>query len=111
LKPASGRGVRSSTARSRSHPFRQALARAKFHVYTADWTPDGVTFFVDGEPIRTTDQSPSYPLQLMLGIYAFPATDRKSANRYPKEFVVDYVRGYRLADAVSGSDPKTRRPS
>jgi hypothetical protein len=47
----------------------------------------------------------------MLGIYAFPATDRKSANRYPKEFVVDYVRGYRLADAVSGSDPKTRRPS
>jgi hypothetical protein len=33
----------------------------------------------------------------MLGIYAFPATDRKPASRYPKEFVVDYVRGYRLA--------------
>ena len=83
----------------------------EFHVYTADWTPDGVTFSIDGEPIKTTDQSPSYPLQLMLGIYAFPATDRKAASRYPKEFVVDYVRGYRLAAAVSGSDPKTRGQS
>jgi hypothetical protein len=32
-------------------------------------------------------------------------------NRYPKEFVVDFVRGYRLAAAVSGSDSETRRPS
>jgi hypothetical protein len=47
----------------------------------------------------------------MLGIYAFPATGRKAASRYPKEFVVDYVRGYRLAAAVSGSDPKARRQS
>ena len=85
-----------------------AIDAREFHVYTADWTPDGVTFSIDGEPIKTTDQSPSYPLQLMLGIYAFPATGRKAASRYPKEFVVDYVRGYRLAAAVSGSDPKTR---
>jgi hypothetical protein len=88
-----------------------AIDAREFHVYTADWTPDGVTFSVDGEPIKTTDQSPSYPLQLMLGIYAFPATGRKAVNRYPKEFVVDFVRGYRLAAAVSGSDSKTRRPS
>jgi hypothetical protein len=47
----------------------------------------------------------------MLGIYAFPATGRKAASQYPKEFVVEYVRSYRLAGAVSGSDPKARRQS
>ena len=85
----------------------------EFHVYTADWTPEGVAFSVDGDPIKTTDQSPSYPLQLMLGIYAFPPTDRKLASRYPKEFVVDYVRGYRLAEsaAASASDHRTRGQS
>ena len=68
-------------------------ARA-FHVYAAEWTPAGITFVVDGEPVRTVDQSPGYPMQLMLNVYEFePDAD---AGRYPKEFVVDYVRGYRL---------------
>jgi hypothetical protein len=69
-----------------------------FHVYTAEWTPEGVSFFVDGGRIRTVNQSPDYPMQLMLGIYEFP-DDSGTAERmpadYPKEFVVDYVRGYR----------------
>lgn len=68
-----------------------------FHVYAAEWTPDGVAFFVDGDQVKTVAQSPTYPMQLMLGIYEFPATegDERTAA-YPKEFVVDYVRGYRL---------------
>jgi beta-glucanase (GH16 family) len=70
----------------------------EFHVYAAEWTPDQVRFFVDGEPIKTVDQSPRYPMQLMLGIYEFPAESDEPARSYPKEFVVDYVRGYRLVD-------------
>jgi hypothetical protein len=71
-----------------------------FHVYTADWTPTQVAFFVDGEHVRTVPQSPAYPMQLMLGIYEFPAEEghEPPSTVYPKEFVVDYVRGYRLAD-------------
>jgi len=61
-----------------------------FHVYAADWTPERVAFYVDDEHVKTVEQSPSYPMQLMLGIYEF----EPGAN-YPKEFVVDYVRGYR----------------
>jgi len=64
------------------------------HVYAADWSADRIVFSVDGEPVKTVEQSPAYPMQLMLGIYEFPgaaAVDRP----YPKEFVVDYVRGYR----------------
>jgi hypothetical protein len=69
----------------------------EFHVYAAQWTPAGVSFSVDGEHVKTVGQSPSYPMQLMLNLYEFPADpgDEPSARPYPKEFVVDYVRGYR----------------
>ena len=54
---------------------------------------------------KTVRQSPGYPMQLMLGIYEFPEDDdagRASERDYPKSFVVDYVRGYRLADGSNG---------
>jgi hypothetical protein len=66
----------------------------EFHRYAADWTPDHVDFFVDDELVRTVGQSPAYPMQLMLGIYEFPGA---RGGDYPKEFTVDYVRGYRPA--------------
>ena len=69
----------------------------EFHVYAADWTADSVTFFVDGEMVKLVEQSPDYPMQLMLSIYEFPAErSDDSLASYPKAFTVDYVRGYRL---------------
>jgi hypothetical protein len=70
------------------------------HVYAAEWTHEQVAFFVDDAPVRTVPQSPAYPMQLMLGIYEFPWDDIgvRASESYPKMFVVDYVRGYRLAD-------------
>jgi Glycosyl hydrolases family 16 len=69
----------------------------ELHVYRADWLPDRVEFFVDGELVKTVGQSPTYPMQLMLGIYELPADgDDDRTSGYPKAFVVDYVRGYRL---------------
>jgi hypothetical protein len=74
-----------------------AMDARDFHVYAADWTPDGVAFSVDGNVIKTVDQSPGYPLQLMLSLYEFPASEYgESTAPYPKRFTVDYVRGYRL---------------
>jgi beta-glucanase (GH16 family) len=68
-----------------------------FHVYAAEWTPDGIVFLVGGDQVKTVAQSPAYPMQLMLGIYEFPATEgEEPVAEYPKEFVVDYVRGYRF---------------
>jgi beta-glucanase (GH16 family) len=68
-----------------------------FHVYAAEWTPEHVAFSIDGEHVKTVGQSPSYPMQLKLSLYEFPydARDRATTGPYPKEFVVDYVRGYR----------------
>ncbi|MFI6510880.1 glycoside hydrolase family 16 protein [Streptosporangium sp. NPDC050855] len=69
----------------------------EFHVYAAEWTPEHVAFFVDGHHVRTVDQSPGYPMQLMLNIYEFPGPDGSPGlgGDYPKRFTVDYVRGYR----------------
>ena len=64
------------------------------HVYAAEWTPEHVAFSLDGELVRVVPQSPAYPMQLMLSLYAFPDADAQP-GRYPKEFVVDFVRGYR----------------
>ena len=39
-------------------------------------------------------------MQLMLGIYEFPPQEGEDeTGPYPKEFIVDYVRGYRPAAA------------
>jgi len=66
----------------------------ELHVYAAEWTPGRAAFFVDGELVKTVDQAPDYPMQLMLSLYEFPDGLRRAAA-YPKEFVVDYVRGFR----------------
>jgi Glycosyl hydrolases family 16 len=77
-----------------------AIDATQFHVYMTEWTPDFVSFFVDGELVKTVWQSPSYPMQLMLNVYEFPAGEfgddpEGAIGPYPKEFVVDYVRGWR----------------
>lgn len=64
----------------------------EFHEYAAQWTPERVVFFVDGDPVRTVDQSPGYPMQFMLGIYEFAAT--APAEAYPKRFVIDRFQAY-----------------
>jgi hypothetical protein len=75
-----------------------AIDAREFHLYAAEWTPEQVAFFVDHRLVKTVEQSPSYPMQLMLSVYEFPDDGQPTgpAQRYPKEFVVDDVRGYRL---------------
>jgi len=71
----------------------------ELHVYAAEWKPAAIEFFVDGERVKVVAQSPSYPMQLMLGIYAFPdGRGRLPSGRYPKRFAVDYVRGYQMLE-------------
>jgi Glycosyl hydrolases family 16 len=67
----------------------------EFHVFAAEWEPGRAAFSVDGQVVKEVAQAPGYPLQLMLGIYEFPTQDEREPAAYPKEFVVDYVRGYR----------------
>jgi hypothetical protein len=83
-----------------------AIDARDFHVYAAEWTPEHVAFFVDHRLVKTVEQSPAYPMQFMLGIYEFPDDGEagQPAHPYPKQFVVDYFRGYR-SSANGRADP------
>lgn len=72
---------------------RLAIDVRERHEYAAEWTPERVTFFVDGDPVRTVNQSPAYPMQLMLGIYEFGGP----GGSYPKRLTVERFAAYRPA--------------
>jgi Glycosyl hydrolases family 16 len=68
-----------------------AIDPAEPHDYAIEWTAEGIAWEVDGRVVRRIDQSPDYPMQLMLGVYAFRAI---AAGERPPRFVVDRVRGF-----------------
>lgn len=94
--PAVGMGV---------HPFRDPALRedfatprlpidgTDFHTYAADWRPGRVDFFVDEKHVRTVQQAPDYPTQMMIGVFDFPAKPaaQEHAGHVPR-FVLDYMR-------------------
>jgi hypothetical protein len=69
----------------------------EFHTYSIEWMPGVSRFYLDDVLIATIDQAPGYPMQLMLNVYEFSADEGAADGplMYPKEFVVDFVRGYR----------------
>jgi Glycosyl hydrolases family 16 len=67
---------------------------ADFHTYAVDWTADRADFLVDGVQVRSCRRPPTYPMQLMVGVFDFPEKfDGTDAEVIPA-LIVDYVRGY-----------------
>ena len=87
-----------------------AIDARDFHTYAAEWTQSHVAFYVDGRLIKVVQQSPAYPMQFMLGVYEFAdgPTLRSRADSYPKEFVIDWFRGYRPIGGRSGHPAQSR---
>jgi len=71
-----------------------AIDISEHHVYAADWRPGRVDFLVDGEHVRTVDQAPAYPMQMMVAVFDFPERDVAGAHAgHVPQLAVDYVRG------------------
>jgi hypothetical protein len=71
-----------------------AIDVSEHHVYAADWRPGRVDFLVDGEHVRTVEQDPAYPLQMMVAVFDFPEHDDAPAHAdHVPQLAVDYVRG------------------
>ena len=68
-----------------------AIDATTLHDYAAEWTPAGIRWEIDARTVRATDQSPGYPMQLMLGLYSFAAV---APDAPPPRFVVESVRGF-----------------
>jgi hypothetical protein len=85
------------------HPFRDpalseewdapevAIDVSEHHVYAADWQPGRVDFTIDGEHVKTVNQAPDYPMQMMVAVFDFPAKPGP-ADHVP-ELAVDWIRG------------------
>lgn len=99
---------RSAAVGSGVHPFRDPTLTEEFsaprrpidlatpHSYAVDWRPGRVEFFVDGERTRVCAQAPDYPMQLIIGVFDFPAHPSAGAGPAPvPELVVHRVRGIR----------------
>ena len=65
--------------------------------YSVEWMPGAARFYIDDMLMAETDQSPDYPLQLMLNLYELPDQTPRDANDYPLTAGVSYVREWQLA--------------
>ena len=69
----------------------------EFHTYAMDWRPEGITFYVDGKEVAQTEESPKYRMCMILSMYInsdFSGWDEPE-NKYPIEWLIDYVRVYK----------------
>jgi hypothetical protein len=71
------------------------LDATRWHTYAAAWDARSVDFFVDGAPVRSVEQSLTYPLQLMVDLFEFPGSERRDPADYPKTGEVRALRCYR----------------
>jgi hypothetical protein len=66
---------------------------AEFHTYGVEWRPGSLAFVVDGTQVRELEQSPDYPMQLMIGVFDFPAKATPADADAVPAMVVSRVRG------------------
>jgi hypothetical protein len=94
---AVGMGIKPFRDPTLRHDFdapRLPVDVADFHTYGVDWTADHVEFFVDGQPVRRCDQSPDYPVQMMIAVFDFPDQSTEDDDELVPELVIDWIRGY-----------------
>jgi beta-glucanase (GH16 family) len=87
------------------HPFRDPAVLDEFaaervtidvaehHVYAADWRPGRVDFLIDGRPVKTVEQAPDYPMQMMVAVFDFPEKAASAPADHVPLLAVDWVRG------------------
>jgi hypothetical protein len=85
------------------HPFRDPSLVDEFsaqprgidvrdpHSYAVEWRADGVDVLLDDRVVRTSQQAPRYPMQMMIAVFDFP--EAGSAPTHVPLLAVDDVRG------------------
>lgn len=61
----------------------------EWNVYRLDWTRERIQFFFNDQLVKTIEQSPCYPMQLMLNLY-----DLYHIKNEKNCFQIDYVKVY-----------------
>lgn len=67
---------------------------AAMHTYAVDWDAAEAVFSVDGTEVRRCPGPPTYPLQVMMGVFDFPEwADGSDEDLLVPQLVVDRVEG------------------
>jgi len=69
---------------------RMEIDVAEPHAYRVDWRAGGVDFFVDDRRVRTVEQAPAYPLQMMIAVFDFP--EKPGPPDHVPMLAVDFVK-------------------
>jgi hypothetical protein len=70
---------------------RVAIDVSEHHLYATDWQPGRIDFTIDGEHVKTVDQAPDYPMQMMVAVFDFP--DKPGPSGHTPQLAVDFIRG------------------
>ncbi len=88
-----------------------------FHTYGLDWEPNTITWYFDGNAIRTvaTPSDMQQPMYLLInlavgGAGSWPGAPA-SASEFPAQMSIDYVRIYGSAATISVSGTAVQAPS
>ena len=61
----------------------------EWNIYALQWEKDKIVFYINGEKIKVINQSPDYPVQIMLDLY-----DLENKKNESNTFEIDYVKVY-----------------
>jgi hypothetical protein len=64
-----------------------------WHEYAARWDHDEAVFSVDGEHVRTCVNPPTYPLQVMIAVFDFPAWSHGGDDHLEPAYEIDWISG------------------
>ena len=99
LHTKAGHGDYASTKTTRIENIEEG-----FHTYTADWTKDQITFYVDGQNVYTFAPNNknhevwpfNQPFYILVNLAVGGNFGGKEVDHtfFPQEFVIDYIRVY-----------------
>lgn len=72
---------------------RLSIDISAFHTYAVDWDTTEAVFTVDGEEVRRCANPPTYPLQVMVGVFDFPAWSTGDDDHQVPSMTIDWIRG------------------
>jgi hypothetical protein len=91
-----GMGLKKFRDPALTHDFaapRVSLDVADWHEYAVDWDEHEAVFTVDGRQVRTCAGPPTYPLQVMIAVFDFPAWSRGDDAGLVPVLEVDRISG------------------
>lgn len=66
---------------------------ADLHTYAVEWDASEAVFTVDGEEVRRCVNPPTYPMQVMVAVFDFPAWSNGRDDHLVPELVVERISG------------------